>query len=58
MKRFTAAISDGTFINVVATRMVLEENMIRVYDEAELVAIVDVGVILRAHISERGGANG
>ena len=58
MKRFTATMNDGSFINVEATRMELVENLIRVYDNTELVAIVDIGTVLQAHISERGGANG
>ena len=58
MKRFTATMSDGSFINVEATRMELVENMIHVYDGTELVGLVDIGAVLQAHIGERGGANG
>lgn len=53
MKRFTATMNDGSFINVEATRMELVENMIHVYDGAELVGLVDVSVVLQAHIGER-----
>jgi hypothetical protein len=58
VKKFTATMNDGSFINVEATRMELVENMIRVYDGAELVGLVDISTVLQAHISERGGANG
>ena len=58
MKKFTATMSDGSFINVEATRMELVEHIICVYNRSELIAIVDVGAVLQAHISERGGANG
>ena len=58
MKRFTAQMSDGSFINIEATRMELKDNLICVYCKAELIAIVDVGAVLQAHISERSGANG
>ena len=58
MKKFTATMSDGSFINVEATRMELVENMIRVYDGTELVAIADISAVLQANISERGGSNG
>ena len=58
MKRFTAIMNDGSFINVEATRMELVENMIRVWNKTELVAVVDIGVVLQAHLSERGGSNG
>ena len=58
MKKFTATMNDGSFINVEATRMELVENMIQVYDKTDLVAIVDISAVLTAHISERGGVNG
>lgn len=58
MKRFTATMNDGSFINVEATRMELQDNMILVYDNAKLVAVVDISAVLQAHISERGGSNG
>jgi hypothetical protein len=51
-------MSDGSFINVEATRMELVENMIRVYDKTDLVAMVDISAVITAHISERGGSNG
>lgn len=54
MKRFTAQFNDGSFINVEATKMELEENLIRVYDKTDLVAVVDISSVLQAHISERG----
>ena len=58
MKRFTAQMSDGSFINIEATRMELTENLICVYCKAELIAVVDIGSVLQAHISERGFACG
>ena len=54
MKKFTATMNDGSFINVEATKMVLVENMIHVYDNSDLVALVDIGVVLNAYIGERG----
>lgn len=57
MKKFTATMNDGSFINVEATRMELVENMIHVYDGTELVGLVDISTVLQAHISERGGNN-
>ena len=58
MKKFTATMNDGSFINVEATRMELVENMILVYYKTDLVAVVDISTVLQAHISERNGANG
>lgn len=54
MKRFNATLNDTTYINVAATRMEIVDNMIRVYDVDDLVAVVDTSVVLSAHISERG----
>ena len=53
MKRFTATLNDGSFINVEATWMELVEDTIRVYNDNDLVAFVDTGIVLSAHISER-----
>ena len=52
IKRFCAQLNDNSFINVVADRMELKENMIYVYDGPELVAIADISVILSARISD------
>lgn len=57
MKRFTATMNDGSFINVEATKMELIENMIHVYDGSDLVGLVDISTVLQAHIAERGVSN-
>ena len=56
MKRFNATLSDGSFINVEATWMELDEDSsaIRVWNEGDLVAYIDTSAIMSAHISERG----
>lgn len=53
MKRFIAILNDQSYVNVPATRMEMVENAIRVWNGDELVAFIDVSVILSAHISER-----
>ena len=58
MKRFTATLNDGSFINVEATRMELTEIAIIVWKENEPVAYIDLGAVISAHISERGAACG
>lgn len=58
MKKFTATMNDGSFINVEATKMELVENMVKVWDNTDLVALVDISTVLQAHISERSGSNG
>ena len=60
MKKFTATMNDGSFINVEATWMELDEdsNAIRVWNEGDLVAYIDTSVIMSAHISERKASDG
>ena len=53
MKCFVAQLTDGKHINVVADRMDLQDDTIRAYDGDALVAIVDKGATLSAHISEK-----
>lgn len=57
MKRFVAIMNDGSFINVPATKMEIEENAIIVTDGESKVAYMDLSVVLCAHISERNGEN-
>ena len=56
IKRFCAQLNDNSFINVVADRMELKENMLFVYDGPELVALADISVVLSARISDEGRA--
>lgn len=58
MKRFTATLNDGAYINVEATRMELTEIAIIVWNKNEPVAYIDLGAVISAHISERGAACG
>lgn len=55
MKRFVATLNDGSFINVPATRMVLDEenNALIVLNDNELVVYVDTSAVISAHIGER-----
>lgn len=55
MKRFVATLNDGSFINVPATRMVIDDEKcaIVVFCDNELVAFVDTGAVISAHIGER-----
>lgn len=54
MKRCNIVLNGGSYINVAADRMEMEENMLYVYDGNNLAAVVDIAVILSAHISEKG----
>lgn len=50
MKMFFAQLSDKSTIKVTADRMEVADNMAYVYDGDQLVAMVDVSMILFAHI--------
>lgn len=50
MKMFFAQLSDKSTIKVTADRMEVSDNMAYVYDVDQLVAMVDVSMILFAHI--------
>lgn len=53
MKRFVAQINDGSYVNINADRMVLEDNALRVFCEGELVAFLDVSCVLIAKMADR-----
>lgn len=55
MTRFIAMLndSDGKYINIPADRMEINDDIIMVYNKEALVACVDVGIILCAHLCER-----
>lgn len=52
MKRFYAQLTDGGTMNRLADRMEIVNESIRVYIGEELVAYVDLGAVLYAHIVE------
>lgn len=54
MKRANIVLPQDKYINVPADRMEVKENLLFVYNGKDLTAIVDVSLILTAHISERG----
>lgn len=51
MKKFIAQLNGGDFINIPADEMKLEDDVIAVYCNGKLVAWLDTGVILCAHLS-------
>ena len=53
MKRFIAVLNDGSFINVIATRMEIKDNSIFAYDGNEVVAYADIGFTLAARLDDR-----
>ena len=62
MKRFVATLRYSeidTFINVEADRMVIDDSIMFAYLKGELVAAVDMGVIVEAHlvdtVNRKGG---
>ena len=57
-KRFNAVLNGDSYVNVAADRMEIVDNMLYVWNGDDLVALLDVSVILSAHISERGDLRG
>lgn len=54
MKRFVAQLNDGNYINVEADAMFFDGTYITVMKQEKLVALLDVGVVLCAHMSDKG----
>ena len=57
-KRFNAILNGDSYVNVAANRMEIKDNMLYVWDGYNLVALLDLSVILSAHISEKGDLRG
>ena len=57
-KRFNAILNGDSYVNVEATRMEIKDNMLYVWNGTSLVALLDVSVIMSAHISEKGDQYG
>lgn len=57
-KRFNAILNGDSYVNVAATRMEVNDNMLYVWNGDDLVALLDVSVIMSAHISEKGDLRG
>ena len=53
MMLFAQLCGDHGYVHVPADRMEIQENMIYVYFHGQLMAVVDVSVVLFAHLSER-----
>lgn len=54
MNRFVASLNDGSFINTLADRMEIKENLLFAFYRDELVALVEVTAIISAHLRENG----
>ena len=54
MKKFTAQLNGDGYISITADAMVLKDDtFICVYNEGNLVAFLDIGIVLSAHLSEK-----
>lgn len=56
--RFAATLNDQSFINVPADRMEVRENLLWVWDNKDLVALVETTAIISAKLCEGGFNNG
>lgn len=52
MRRFVAQLNDGSYINIFADSMKLEKDLITVYNQGALVAVLDISVVLMACLWE------
>lgn len=52
--RFVAQLNDGSYMNVPADRMDVEDNFLRAWLGGHLIAIVDTSAVISAHLSEKG----
>lgn len=53
MKKLVVQLNDGSFINIPADKMTYEDNYITATNNGELVAILDISVVLYAYISDK-----
>ena len=58
MKRCNIVLNDGSYINVAADWMTKEDDMLYIWDEKDLVAVVEITAVISAHISEKGDYHG
>lgn len=54
MKRITILLNGGEHVNIPADRMEMAENALLAWNGTELVAYVDIGAVICAHLSEKG----
>lgn len=50
MMRFVAQLNDGSFVNTFGDRMEVNDNMLYVYADKQLVALIEVTAIIAAHL--------
>lgn len=50
MKKFVALLNDESYINILADRMEMKEDFLYVWLGSDLVALVDVSVLLMAKL--------
>lgn len=52
MKKFYATLSDGSYINVFADELKLQNDAIQAYSGGHLVAFVDIGCLLYCRLDD------
>lgn len=57
MSRFVATLNGAGSINIPAERMAKNDNFLYVWRGNDLVAMIDVSVVISAHISEGRNEN-
>lgn len=54
MRKLVANLNDGSFINIPADKMTIEENLIIAKNGEDIAAVIDTAVVLVAYISDKG----
>lgn len=54
MRKLVVQLNDGSFINIPADRMQYVDNCIIATNAGELVAILDISVVLYVYLSDKG----
>ena len=52
MKKFVAELNDGSFINIYADKMELVGNFLYAWERENLVAVIDISVLLMAKLDD------
>ncbi len=53
--RCNVVLNDGSYINVTADHMEVNDNMLYIWQGNKLQAVADISAVIEAHLSDRGG---
>ncbi len=53
--RCNVVLNDGSYINVAADHMDVNDSMLYVWNRDKLQAVADISAVIEAHLSDKGG---